>query len=168
MALPLFLQTIEQSGLSIWLRESDSVLGFWFVLSWHAIGMVLLVGASAVVDLRILGIVPDLPLAPLKGLYRFIWMGFWIQVSSGLFLLIAYPTKSLTNADFYLKLVLIGLGLTITQRLKNRVLSDTSLTEAAMMAKGKVFAAWSLIFWVGAIAAGRLLAYTYTYLTYPL
>jgi hypothetical protein len=168
LALPLFLQTIEQSGLSIWLRESDSVLGFWFVLSWHAIGMVLLVGASAVVDLRILGIVPDLPLAPLKGLYRFIWMGFWIQVSSGLFLLIAYPTKSLTNADFYLKLVLIGLGLTITQRLKNRVLSDTSLTEAAMMAKGKVFAAWSLIFWVGAIAAGRLLAYTYTYLTYPL
>lgn len=168
MALPLFLQTIEQSGVSIWLRESDSVLGFWFVLSWHAIGMVLLVGASAVIDLRILGVVPDLPLAPLKGLYRFIWMGFWIQVSSGLFLLIAYPTKSLTNADFYLKLVLIGLGLTITQRLKNRVLSDTSLTEAAMMAKGKVFAAWSLIFWLGAIAAGRLLAYTYTYLTYPL
>jgi hypothetical protein len=168
LALPLFLQTIEQSGVSIWLRESDSVLGFWFVLSWHAIGMVLLVGASAVIDLRILGVVPDLPLAPLKGLYRFIWMGFWIQVSSGLFLLIAYPTKSLTNADFYLKLVLIGLGLTITQRLKNRVLSDTSLTEAAMMAKGKVFAAWSLIFWLGAIAAGRLLAYTYTYLTYPL
>ena len=167
MAVPVFFQTIEQSGLSRWLRESESVFGFWFVLSFHAIGMVLLVGASAVIDLRILGFAPDLPLAPLKRLYRFIWVGFWIQVVSGIFLLIAYPTKALTNADFYLKLALIGLALTIMQRLKNRVLSDPSLNEAAMMAKGKVFASCSLILWVGAITAGRFLAYTYTYLTYP-
>ena len=167
MAVPLFFQTIEQSGLSTWLRETDSVFGFWFVLSWHAIGMVLLVGASAVIDLRILGVAPDLPLAPLKGLYRFIWVGFWIQVVSGGFLLIAYPTKTLTNADFYIKLALIGVGVLMMQRLKNRILSDPSLTEAAMMAKGKVFAISTLICWVGAITAGRMLAYTYTYLSYP-
>jgi len=169
MALPpVFLRSIEASSFSTWLRESDSVFGFWFVLTWHAIGMVLAVGASAVIDLRILGVVPDLPLAPLKTLFRFIWIGFGIQVTSGLLLLIAYPTKALTNADFYLKLVLIGLALTTMQRLKNRVLSDPSLTEAAMMVNGKVFATWSLIFWIAAVTAGRLLAYTYTYLTYPL
>jgi hypothetical protein len=167
LAVPVFFQTIEQSGLSLWLRESESVFGFWFILSFHAIGMVLLVGASAVIDLRILGVAPDLPLAPLKGLYRFIWVGFWIQVVSGVFLLIAYPTKALTNADFYIKLTLIGLALATMQKLKNRVWSDSSLTEAAMMAKGKTFATWSLILWVGAITAGRMLAYTYTYLTYP-
>lgn len=167
MAIPVIFRTIEETGFSTWLRESDSVFSFWFVLTWHAIGMVLLVGASAVIDLRILGVVPDLPLAPLKGLYRFIWVGFWIQVASGLLLLIAYPTKSFTNADFYLKLALIGVALTIMQRLKNRVLSDSSLTEAAMMAKGRVFATWSLICWVSAVTAGRLLAYTYTHLTYP-
>ena len=167
MAVPLFFQTIEQSGLSIWLRETNSVFGFWFVLSWHAIGMVLLVGASTVIDLRILGVARDLPLAPLKGLYRFMWMGFWIQIVSGGFLLIAYPTKTLTNGDFYIKLALIGIGVYVMQRLKNRVLSDPGLSEAAMMAKGKVFATTSLICWVGAITAGRMLAYTYTYLSYP-
>jgi len=128
--------------------------------------MGLLVGASAVIDLRILGVARDLPLAPLKGLYGIIWVGFWIQVVSGAFLLIAYPTKALTNPDFYIKLTLIGLAVTVMQTLNKRVFSDSSLSDAAMMVKGKALATWSLIFWVGAVTAGRLLAYTYTYLKY--
>jgi hypothetical protein len=135
------------------------------ILSFHAIGMGLLVGASAVIDLRILGVAPDMPLSPLQRLYRFIWLGFWIQVASGILLLIAYPTKSLTNPDFYLKLTLIALALVLMQKLRKRVFNDTSLGEAAMMAKGRAFAIWSLVFWVAAVTAGRLLAYTYTTLT---
>lgn len=167
LVVPVFFQEIEQTGFSTWIRESSSVFAFWGVLCVHAIGMALLVGASTVIDLRILGFAPDLPLAPLKRLYRFIWVGFWIQVASGLLLLIAYPTKAFTNPDFYFKLTLIGVAVTIMQMLKNRVFSDQSLSETAMMAKGKVFATWSLIFWIGAVTAGRMLAYTYTYLTYP-
>ena len=166
MDLPFFFRAIEDSGLSTWLRESTSLFAFWFVLTIHAIGMGLLVGASAVIDLRILGVAPDLPLAPLKRLYRFIWVGFWIQVVSGAFLLIAYPTKALTNPVFYIKLMLIAFAMTTMQILQKRVFSDPGLSEAAMMAQGKVFALWSLVFWVGAVTSGRLLAYTYNYLTY--
>jgi hypothetical protein len=158
-------RAIEQTGLSVWIRESDSVFAYWFILSFHAIGMGLLVGASVVIDLRILGVPPDLPLGPIKRLYRFIWVGFWIQVVSGVLLLIAYPTKSLTNPDFYLKLAMIAIALTLMQMLQKRVLSDGSLSETAMMAKGRTFAIWSLILWVGAVTAGRLLAYTYSTLT---
>ena len=158
-------QAIEATGLSTWIRESDSVFSFWFILSVHAIGMGLLVGASVLIGLRILGLAPDLPIAPLKRFYRFIWVGFWIQVASGLLLLTGYPTKSLTNPLFYVKLTLIGLALTSMQMLRNRVFADANLSEAAMMAKGRVFAVWALIFWVGAVTAGRLLAYTYTVLT---
>ena len=161
----LLLKEIEQTGLSMWIRESDSFLAFWLILSVHAIGMGVLVGASLLIDLRILGVAPDLPLAPFKKLYRFIWVGFWIQVVSGILLLIAYPTKSLTNLDFYLKLTLIGLGVAFMQIIKKRVFSDSIASETAMMANGRVFAIWSLIFWVGAVTAGRLLAYTYTTLT---
>ena len=162
--LPVF-RVIEQTGLSVWIRESDSVFAYWFILSFHAIGMGLLVGASVLIDLRILGVAPDLPLAPFKRLYRFIWVGFWIQVVSGILLLIAYPTKSLTNLDFYLKLTLVGLGVAFMQIIKKRVFSDSIASETAMMANGRVFAIWSLIFWIGAVTAGRLLAYTYTTLT---
>ena len=164
MFLSIF-KAIEETGLSIWIRESDSVFSFWFILSVHAIGMGLLVGASVLIGLRILGLAPDLPLAPLERFYRFIWVGFWIQVVSGILLLIGYPTKSLTNPLFYVKLTLIGLAMASMQMLRNRVFADSSLSEAAMMAKGRVFAVSSLIFWVGAITAGRLLAYTYSVLT---
>src|SRR5207253_5039935 len=124
--------------------------------------MGVLVGASVLIGLRILGLAPDLPLAPLKRFYGFIWVGFWIQVASGILLLIAYPTKSLTNPVFYVKLTLIGLAVASMQMLRNRVFADSSLNEATMMARGRVFAIWSLVFWVGAVTAGRLLAYTYT------
>ena len=158
-------RVIEANGLSVWIRESDSFFAFWLILSVHAIGMGVLVGASVVIGLRILGLAPDLPLAPLQRFYRFIWVGFWIQVASGLLLLIAYPTKSLTNPVFYVKLTLIGLAVASMQMLRNRVFADSSLNEATMMARGRVFAIWSLVFWVGAVTAGRLLAYTYTILT---
>jgi hypothetical protein len=167
LPIPHFLQTIEASGFSTWVRESPSPFAFWGVLSIHAIGMALLVGASVVIDLRILGFVPDLPLAPLKRFYRFIWAGFWIQVASGALLLVAYPTKALTNPDFYLKLTLIGLAVAVMQVLKKRVFGDKSLSEAAMMSNGKVFATWSLALWIAAVTSGRMLAYTYTYMTYP-
>ena len=160
-----FLRTIEHTGLSLWIRESDSIFAYWLILSIHAIGMGLLVGASVVIDLRILGVAVEMPLASLKKLYRFIWVGFWIQLASGLLLLIAYPAKSLTNPDFYLKLVLIAIAVTLMQMLKTRVLSHPAMSESAMMVKGRAFAIWSLIIWVGAVTAGRLLAYTYSTLT---
>jgi len=166
LAVPQIFKTIEESGLSSWIRDSPSVFAYWFILSFHAIGMALLVGASVIIDLRILGVARDLPLSPLKGLYGIIWTGFWIQVVSGALLLIAYPTKALTNPDFYIKLTLIGLAVAVMHTIKKRVFGDSSLTEAAMMMKGKALATWSLMFWVGAVTAGRLLAYTYNYLKF--
>jgi hypothetical protein len=164
---PAILGTIEETAVSVWIRDSPSLFAFWFILSFHAIGMGLLVGASTVIALRILGVARDLPLAPMKRLYPIIWAGFWIQVVSGALLLVAYPTKSLTNLDFYLKLGLIGLAMVLLVKLKRRVLDDVTLSEAMMMANGRTFATWSLICWAGAVTAGRFLAYTSTYLTYP-
>jgi len=167
LAPPLFLQTIEETGFSTWLRESESPFAFYFILLFHTFGLALLVGANVVVDLRLLGIARGIPLAPLQRLFRIMWIGFAINAVTGVFLVIAYPTKSLTNWDFYLKLAVIGLAVWVMQRLKAVVFEDTSLSEADMMARGAALAKWSLILWFGAITAGRLLAYTYKYLTYP-
>ena len=163
MVIPHFFQTIEESGFSTWVRDSP----FWAILSLHAIGMASLVGASTVIALRILGVAPDLPLAPLDRLYRFIWVGFWIQVVTGLMLLIGYPTKSLTNWDFYLKLVLIALGMTVMQMIRKRVFTDLSMSEADMMIRGRALAMSSLLLWLATVTSARILAYTYTNITYP-
>jgi hypothetical protein len=167
LALPLFLQTIEETGFSTWLRESESPFAFYFILLFHTFGLALLVGANTVVDLRLLGVARGIPLAPLKRLFGIMWIGFAMNAVTGVLLVIAYPTKSLTNIDFYIKLTLIGFAVWIMQRLKSRVFEDSSLSEEAMMARGLALAKWSLFLWFGAITAGRLLAYTYKYLTFP-
>jgi hypothetical protein len=160
---PRIFLTIEETGLSMWVRDSP----FWAILSIHAVGMAILVGASIVIALRILGVVPELPLAPLKRLYVYIWMGFWIQIISGVLLLVGYPTKSLMNPDFYLKIVLIAIAMVVMQMLRSRVFKDSTLTENEMMGRGKVLAWLSLVLWFATVLSARLLAYTYTYASYP-
>jgi hypothetical protein len=164
---PLFLKTIEDSGVSTWLRESESPFAFYFVLLFHTFGLALLVGGNAVIDLRLLGIEREIPLVPLKRLFNVMWLGFAINAASGALLLVAYPTKALMNPVFYLKLLLIGFAVWVMARLKTRVFDDSSLNEDEMMVRGKTLAKWSLVLWLGAITAGRLLAYTYKYLTFP-
>lgn len=156
---PCFLHAIEQTAFSTWLRDSPSLFAFWLVISFHAIGMGVLAGASAIIGLRTLGVAHELPPGPLVRLYPFIWAGFWIQIVSGVFLLIAYPTKSLMNLDFYVKLAAIAVAMIATVRLR------PTLLDATM--NGRTLAVISLAAWLIAITAGRLLAYTATYLTYP-
>ena len=166
MPVPEIFNTIEQSGLSRWLRESQSLFGFYFILLFHTFGMSLVVGANAVVDLRILGIAPGLPLHPLKKLFGIMWTGLALNVITGLLLLTAYPTKALTNPDFYVKLSFIGLAVYTMRKMSIQVFGDDSLSEAAMIARGKLMAKLSLVFWIGAVGAGRLLSETSRYFFY--
>ena len=165
LAVPALLNTLENSGFSSWLRNSDSIFGFYFILLVHTLGLSLLVGANLVVDLRILGVAPDLPLKSVKRLFRIMWIGFWLNAATGLLLLAAYPTKSLTNPVFYVKLSLIGLAVFTMQKINTWVVDNAS-SESSGVATGKTMAKLSIALWLGAITAGRLLAYTYTYLLY--
>ena len=57
-----FLESIENSGFASYIRETPSVLGYSTVLAMHTFGMAFLVGLSGVIALRVLGVVPELPL----------------------------------------------------------------------------------------------------------
>jgi len=165
VAVPLFLNALEQTGFSTWLRESESVFGFYFIPVVHTIGLALVVGPNAAIDLRLLGLAPEIPLPPLKNWFNLMWLGLAINAVSGVFLVLAYPSKAFTNPDFYLKLTLIGFAIWNLQRMK-RQLFDLTQGEDAMLAKGRMLAVWSLLLWAGVITAGRLLAYTCSYLVY--
>jgi hypothetical protein len=167
LALPLFLRSIEDSSFSVWMRESDSPFTFYLVLLFHTFGLSLLVGANALVDMRLLGFFQSIPIAPLKRFFRIMWIGFWINATTGALLLISYPTKALTNPVFYTKLVIIGFAIWILMRLEKEVFTGTAAPQADVIARGATLAKWSLALWVGAISAGRLLAYTFKYITFP-
>ena len=154
MAVPAFLETIERSGLSTWIRESESAFAYYFVLVIHNIGLALLVGTCGVLGARLLGFVPELPFAPLRRFFAIIWIGFWLNVVSGIFLLLAYPTKALTNPLFYVKLVLVAVGVWTLRRIEREAEVRRSLTL------------WMLGSWLGVLTAGRALAYTASYILY--
>jgi|SRR6266404_3749086 len=166
VAVPEFFNTIEQTALSTWIRESDSIFGFYFILLLHNFALAALVGPSAIIDLRLLGVAPHVPVKSLKPLYTAIACGIALATVTGVLLLLGYPTKALTNSLFYVKLLLIGLGVATVYRLKAKVFDNDSMSEPDMIMAGRGMAKVFIVLWIAAITAGRLLAYTYKYLYY--
>jgi hypothetical protein len=161
MSIDPFLVWLESSALSEWVVGSDSLLAFPGILALHAIGMAFAAGLAAVLDLRILGVAPGVPLAAFRRFMPVLWTGFWLNAASGVLLLVGYPTKALTNPVFYLKLLLIGVAMVLLVRIA-RLIEHGDTTAPAVARTLRRLAIASLVCWSGAITAGRLLAYTYT------
>ena len=105
-------------------------------------------------------------LPPLKNWFSIMWLGFAMNVASGIFLVLAYPTKAFTNPDFYIKLTLIGLAVGTLYKMKKQIFDEPGLGESVVPVRGRALAVWSLVLWLAVITAGRLLAYTCSYLVY--
>jgi len=148
-----FTGWIESTAFSDWVRGAPTVFAFPAILSCHTIGMGLAAGINAAIAFRILGVAPNVPIAEMKRFLPIMWFGFWLNFVSGIVLLIGYPTKALTNPDFYLKLLLIAVGVWLVGVIRDRI---------ETFPKGLAWA--SIVCWAGAITSGRLLAYTYRHL----
>jgi hypothetical protein len=154
-----FFLRLEQSGFAAWIRESPSIWAYPTFLFLHTVGIGFLAGASAAIDLRILGFAPRLPLSSLQKFFPVMYVGFWINVVSGLVLLIADATRFLSNPVFYFKLIAIGLGVLTIQIMKVRVFRRSIGDTEVVPLNGRILAATSLLLWLAAITAGRLTAY---------
>jgi hypothetical protein len=169
---PLF-SWIEATSFSTWLRDSPSLWVFPFVLILHTVGLAFFVGANVAWDVRVLGFSTGIPLDALRRYFLVMWAGFWINAVSGVLLLIAYPTKALTNPLFYVKLGLIGFGIFFALRIRREVhpsglrvrdsgFETVNRIDADASPLARALAAVSLACWIAVIFAGRLLAYTCT------
>jgi hypothetical protein len=155
---------LEATPLSVWTRESTSVWAFPAVLSAHAIGMALAAGISMAFALHLLGVGRGIPTAEFRRFVGLLWAGFWLNAVSGVVLLIAYPTKALTNPVFYLKMFCIGVAMRLFVVTKRELLRDDLPQHARVSPRWRWMAAASLVSWTGAITAGRLLAYTHRHI----
>jgi hypothetical protein len=153
------LQAIESSGFSQWVRESESLFAFAGILLVHTIGMGFVVGVNATIDLRILGFAPAVRLSALERFFPILWVGFWLNAITGTMLLAAAATNMLTNPDFYVKMVFIALAIVNLKMMRTRVFRDPLIDKVPPSKMAKILAVTSLIFWLGAITSGRLLAY---------
>jgi hypothetical protein len=154
------LASVEQNALSIWVRESPSLLAFPFILYLHTLGLAMLAGIHVGLATWLLA-ARTVPPFDLAGVYRVMWAGFGINAVSGLTLLAAYPAKALTNWVFFVKLALVAAGLWALQRTREEITVANGSAAREVTARGRRLAVLSLFFWAGTIFAGRLLAYTH-------
>lgn len=142
------LALIEQTRLSAFMRED--LYAYFVALILHAWGMALLVGGGIAVNLRILGVAQGVPLQRFAGFVPWMKLGTVLAIISGIGLLAGYPAKALTNWTFALKFAcLIGAAL---------------LTFPITVKGGKLRASAAIALWLGGVAVGKLLLYTYTML----
>jgi hypothetical protein len=150
---------LEQTAFGTWVREGNSMWGYPTILFLHTLGMGCVVGFAAVVDLRVLGVAADIPLAPLDRFLPIMWAGFWVNALSGTALFVADATTKFTNPVFGVKMTFVALGVTTVHLLRHRVIRGHALHDRAMPKYAKLLAATSLVCWLCAITAGRLMAY---------
>ena len=148
---------LEGSAFAIWVREAPTIWAFSTILTLHTFGMGVLVGASGLLDLRLLGIGRTMPLGPLQSLYRIMWFGFWLNLITGSMLFAADATSRGTQWLFGIKMVLVATGVVTMVMIRRQVYG--ARTEPVIEGSTRTLAAVSLAAWVMAITAGRLLAY---------
>ncbi|HWR77854.1 MAG TPA: DUF6644 family protein [Thiobacillus sp.] len=157
---PALLVWLERSGFAQAMRE-----WLWLypaVEIAHITGIVLLVGAAAMFDLRLLGVSRALPVNQLaRHLLPWSAAGLALVAGTGLMMFSAHATEFWINPAFLVKMTLIvlaGLNALAFHAGVYRTVSGWN-TGARAPATAKAAALASLLLWVGVIACGRLLAY---------
>ena len=123
----------------------------------HLLGLVMLVGAIGVVDLRIMGLGRRLHLATLSRMLTPIAiMGLLIALTTGFLMFCADATPLLGSWVFQLKVILIAIGIA-NALLFRKVFGDLERGEPPLLAR--LQSAASLGTWLTVGALGRLIAY---------
>ena len=141
-------------------RDLMLVSKWWwaFMMDLHFIGLALLIGTVGLLNLRLLGFLKPLPIAPLHRLMPWGLAGFGVNTVTGVLAFIGMPNYYTFDIAFWLKifaLLLLGLNaaafyLTDTFREVENLGSGENAPFVA-----KFFAASSLILWFAVIALGR-------------
>jgi hypothetical protein len=154
-----FLLSLQQSTFIRFLNESESIWAFPAILVAHTVGLALVVGTNAVVNLRILGASKKIPLDALLRLARVMWIGFGISVVSGIALFLMDPEKRAMETVFYIKLGLIALALVVTYMIRPVLRREPVAGQSSgAPAWAKALAGTSFLLWAAAIWAARLMA----------
>jgi hypothetical protein len=138
-------------------------LSFLWIETVHVLGIALLAGTVAIVDLRLLGLILKRErVSQVAGqILPLTWVGFAAMVGSGVLLFLAEAAKSYYNTAFRFKMLLLiiaGLNPLIFHRTVYRNVAHWDEAVAAPW-RARLTACLSLTLWSGIIVAGRAIAY---------
>ncbi len=153
------LEWIRHTGVGEFVRSSS--WAFPTLQSLHFIGMTMLIGIVGAIDLRVLGVARGLPIHPLHRLLPVAFIGFGINLITGLMFFAHDPYVYAYNISFRIKVLLILIAGLNALWFRLGVFIDVDKwgpgIEASRLAK--VISALSLLLWFAVITAGRYIAF---------
>jgi hypothetical protein len=157
-----FMAWLQGSALGHAMRESG-VWTYGIVNLTHILGVSSLFGSVLLLDLRLLGVWRNVPLSSIaRPTAPVAAIGFAIAAASGVGLLATKATEYVGNPFLYIKFPAIAFGLLNVALLhflpgwKARKTRELSEREQSQLA---VAGGISLLCWVTAISAGRMIGY---------
>lgn len=149
-----FLEWLEVSPVGNWV--AGSLWGYPISLGAHAFGMAILAGVALMFSLRVMGVAATgVPVNTLPKYMKVAQFGFVVNLISGLGLFCGSAVTQWGSWPFRIKIILIFIGLWLTTWVyKNCLMGDGTISQ-----KHKTYAALALLAWLGALIAGRLIAY---------
>ena len=132
----------------------------------HILGIALLFGSIAVLDLRLIGVLKKVPVRPLAAqVLPWSVAAFALIVPSGLLMFVAHAAEFISSPLFAIKLCLImaallnaGIFHAVTFRTAD-VWDSEEMRKLGPPPSARIAGVLSLLLWASVIACGRLLAY---------
>lgn len=160
-----FLTWLQNTPFAIFVAET--LWAYPLLETLHTIGMALLLGSLGLINLRVLGYKPVLPIVGTRDLLPVAWIGFTVNAISGLALFTSDAVNFFSSNTFRVKILLIILAGINAGILGRKIFdpahggeSDVVITNGA-----RIIAGSSLAFWLIAVVCGRIYAY-YPFYTY--
>jgi uncharacterized membrane protein len=129
-----------------------------FMMAAHFIGLILIVGTVGLLDIRIMGFLKQLPIAPLHKLIPWGLAGLGINIVTGLLAFAGRPENYVFSSAIWLKMLsLLLLGVNAVAFYLTGIFGQVEKLEAGEDAPfaAKLVAASGLILWFAVITLGR-------------
>ena len=159
-----FLESLENTGISLFIRESDSLLSFPTILTAHAFGYCFIMATNAIVSARMLGFAASIPFKPLRRLFPVMWIGLILTVITGGLLVMAAAEKRVPNPILWFKMILLAVATPMMWKFQVKVFDDPAVNENNIPARARTMAVLQLALWILIMISGRLIPYSATIL----
>ena len=162
MDIASVLASLESSNLAVGIR--DSLYLFPLIEAFHVVGLSLVFGTAAIIDLRLLGLASTRrPFTRVTSdIMKWTWAAFVLTAATGLLMFMTNASVYYDNFFFRTKVVLLalaGINVLIFQLTSGRTVPRWDKNAAAPRA-AKTVAVVSLLLWITIIFMGRWIGYT--------
>ena len=164
MDIASILDWLQQTGLAVHIR--DSLFAFPLIESTHVIGLTLVFGTIAIIDLRLLGLAStNRSFQRLAAdILKWTWLAFAVSAATGSLMFITNAAVYFHNTWFRAKVVLLllaGLNVIAFELTTRRKVGEWDAARSGPP-MARAVAAISLVIWISVIFAGRMIGFTAT------